>query len=240
MTLFPTDKIAFSAMRNALFLLSALAIFGMLGGCDVTEFSSSSLDDGSSTSSEVEIDAESVERVDLQFEPVSLSPGETFSIGLLDNSHDRPVARIIHEGISDRDQSLKAHFGLLSPTEVTVRCRNERTGTAQTMATPDPVVFDVEGGLQPVATADNDPDSYHYVYTEDNVIIEVDYDDEEDDSKSTSTTPGPSFTFPSSDRAVQCTHVSFFLSGVSTALSPDGVRFAGGVAAPTVHSKEVQ
>lgn len=239
MTLFPNDKIAFSALRNALFLISALAIFGMLGGCDVTEFSSSSLDDGPNTSSEVQIDAESVERIDLQFEPVSLSLGETFSIGLFDNNHDRPVARIIHEGISGRDQSLKADFGLLSPTEVTVRCRNEMTGTAQTMATLDPVVFDVEGGLQPVAKSDDDPDSYHYIDTGDDVIVEVDYD-EEDDSKSTSTTPGPSFTFPSSDRAVQCTHVSFVLSGVSTSLSPDGVRFAGDAAAPSIHSKEVQ
>ncbi len=237
MTLYPTGSFSFYTLRNSFSIISAFVILGILGGCDTTDISSHSPDNGPDVSGELQVDAESVERIDLQFEPVSLSPGETFSIGLIDNKHDQPAPRIIHEGIAGGAQSLKAHFAFLSPTGVTVRCRNEMTGTARTMATVDPAVFDVEGGLRPVATADDDPDSYHYIDDGDDVVVEVDYDDGSD---STSTASGGSFAFPSSDQAVQCTHVSFVLSGVSTALSPDGVRFAGDVGAPAIHSKEVQ
>jgi hypothetical protein len=221
-----------NALRKAFPLVLVAAVLGVLGGCDAAHFRSD--EDGSGTTGEVQADGDAFERADLQFESVSLAPGETFSIGLTDTRYDRPVIRITHEGNPDGSHSLSARFAPLQPTSVTVQCRNESAGTTKTMSTLSPSKFNSQGGVDGVAITKNGPDSYHYTETDGNVVVEVDYEEQ----KSTRATPGPSFDFPSSDQSVRCTHVSFVLNGVSTSLSPVGVQFSGDVEAPTIHSKE--
>ena len=215
----------------------AAAIVTVFGGCDAVDFRSGTEDEGSHSSLDVPVEAESAEQIDLQYAPVSLSPGETFVIDLSDARRDRPAARILHEGRPDGRALLEANFPTLRPTRITVVCRNERTGEEQKIRTMPSRSFEPDTGLAPIAKTDDDPDSYHYENDGETTIISVDYDD---DSKSMETASKPSFDFQSTEQGAECTHVDFRLGGVSTAVSPDGVKFAGSTDAPRVRSTSIR
>ena len=230
-----------SLIRAAVSVFFAAATVGMLGACDSTDPRPENVSDRSPSTPEVNVETESVQQIDLQFEPVSLAPGETFTIELADNQHERSVTRILHEGTPNGKTAVKAKFAPLHPNSVAVRCRNVITGAEQTMTTLTSTEFDLDSVMQPVAMTEDEPDSYHYIDNGETVIVSVDYDDDDDgDANSQSTAPGPSFDFSSSDQSVQCTHVSFVLSGVTTSLSPRGVQFGGDVETPAIESKKVR
>ena len=229
MTLFSSSCDAPRAPHLLFLLLTGMGV-AVLGACDTTNLDAT--EDGPRDDAEVQVSDEPFERADLQYEPVSLAPGQTFSISLADVRHDRPVTRILHEGLPGGEKALRASFAPLNPSSVTVRCRNEMTGTVQTMAELDADELGLESGVQPVAKAKDDPDSYHYESTDDNTLVGVDYDEE---SKATA----PTFNFPGTDEPAQCTHVMFVLHDVTTELTPNGVQFGGDVSAPSLRRKRV-
>lgn len=212
-------------------LLLAAAVLAVLGGCDASTLNSSEDADRAGDATEVPLTDDAFARADLEYEPVSLAPGETFSIALTDARRDRPVTRLIHEGTPDGRHALKAFFASLQPSAVTIRCRNELAGTEQTMAELDGDEFDLSSSGQPVAKSGGDPDSYHYVNSDDGTLVGVDYEEK----KSTA----PTFDFPGTDAPVQCTHVLFELEGV-TGLAPTGVQFGGDVPAPSIQRRSVE
>ncbi len=213
-------------------------VLGVLAGCDAVSLESDEVDRRSEDPNEVEIRADSFTRADLLFEPVSISEGETFSIELMDARRDRNVTRITHEGISADRQVLRARFNPLQPASVAVNCRNESTDRERRMATlQPPKLKSSNNGTGAIATMEKEPTSYHYIQDGDNIIVEVDYDT---DTSTEGVTPGAVFDFPSSDAAVQCTHVNFVLEGVSSSISADGVRFSGGDREPRFREKRLR
>lgn len=224
--------------RSAAVFVLAAALFGVFGGCDAVEPRSDDTDVRSSGPNEVQIESESFTRADLQFDPVSVSPGKTFSIELMDDEIGQDVTRITHEGTSDGSHLLRAQFDPLKPTAVSVRCRNQNEGTQRTMATFGSAKLKSgdTGGAREVARTDStEVSSYHYIDDGETVIVEVDYGG----GSTGGLRPGV-FKFPSSDQPVQCTHVGFVLENVSTPLSADGIRFRGGDRAPSFQRKHLR
>lgn len=221
-----------STFKTLSSLLLAAAILAVLGGCDTSTLNSSEDADRAGDATVVPLADDAFAKADLQYEPVSLSPGQTFSIALDDARRDRPVARLVHEGTPDGRHALTATFATLQPSSVTIRCRNKLAGTEQTMAERDGNEFGPGSGGQPVAKSE-DPEitSMHYIETDDGIVVMVDYDQQ----KSTA----PTFTFPGTGAPVQCTHVSFELEGV-TDLAPTGVQFGGDVPAPSIQRQSVE
>jgi hypothetical protein len=215
-------------------LLVAAALIGALVGCDTAELRP---DDEPRRADEVAIESDDFTRADLLFEPVSLSPGETFSIDLMDEELGGRAARITHEGISDGRYLLRAQFDPLDPASVEVRCRNVETGTRRTVATLGGRTLksgDVSGNV--IARGDStDPSSFHYIQDGPTTVVEVDYDR---DLGASEVVGGAAFTFPSLDRPRQCTHVAFVMEDVSSRLTADGVEFEGG--RPDIREKSIQ
>lgn len=211
-------------------LLPATALV-LLAGCD-TKSPQTEQQGAPDRRTHIQVADEPVDRIDLQYEPVSLSPDETFSIELSDAQHNRPVARITHTGTPNSHQSLTATFDHLEPRSVTIRCRNEAVNTRKTMTELNGDEVESKSKTAPVAKSSGDPDSYHVVNTEDGTYISVDYDEE---AKSAA----PSFHFSDSNKPVRCTHVSFVLNGI-TDLAPTGVQFGGDVAAPSIRRQKVK
>jgi hypothetical protein len=220
MTMF--SHVLSTSSRSLLPVLAAVVAAGLLSGCDGTP-SSPTADDVSTTANEVVVRSDNFTRADLQFEPVSVPPGESFSISLADNEIGENVTQITHQAAADGRLTLNATFDPLQPASVTVQCRNQNTGTKRTMATLGPGVL-AKSGLESVASTSDDPSSWHYIKRGDNIIVEVDYGGQ--------VTPGGIFDFPSEAEPVECTHVGFVLEDVSTPLTADGVRFEGGTKRP--------
>ncbi len=212
-------------------ILFAAGVFGVLGGCDAVDIRSHEVEERPEPDNEVQAD-EPFDRADLLFEPVSLSSGETFSIELIDERHDRGVTRITHERTPGGEQEIRARFDPLDPASVTVECRNQKANTSRKMTTLAAAELDAKSQMDAVATADEEePSSYHYIEDGDNVIVEVDYDTEGGNLT-------PAFEFTGSDEPVACTHVSFVLEDVSQTLAATGVRFRGDVEAPPVRKRD--
>jgi hypothetical protein len=210
---------------------------GVISGCDAGTIQPEHQAD---PSDRAQVTAESFDQADLQYDPVSLEAGETFSIELIDDQIDRGVTRIVHEGAADGRHRLRAHFAPLNPSSVTVMCRNERTGMEQKMETLSGDDLS-KGEDDSLARISRDPDSYHYIDNGDNTIVEVDYDKPSSKkSLSQDARPGAGFRFAEASQPVRCTHVSFVLDGVSTSLSADGIRFGGDVEAPTIRKKKLR
>lgn len=227
-----------SMLRSSFPLVLAVVVLGVLAGCDTVSLETGEVDRRSDDPNEVEIRADSFTRADLLFEPVSVSEGETFSIELMDANRDQNVTRITHEGISDERMLLRAQFDPLQPASVAVNCRNENADTEQKMATiQPPKLKSSDNATSAIATMEKEPTSYHYIDDGDEVIVEVDYDT---DTSTEGVTPGAVFDFPSSDTAVQCTHVSFALEGVSGSVAASGVRFSGGDREPRFRKRELR
>jgi len=221
--------------RPAVSLIVAGALLAAVGGCDAVNHQTSGTDPANGT--ETQIEAESFERADLQFEPVSLSKGEAFSVELVDEELDEGVTRITHQGTKDGAQRLTAQFDPLEPASVAIRCRNQSTGTQKTMKTLS--TDDLHSGDGDViAYAQKDPTSYHYYDDGETVIVSVDYDQRAPVGVEE---PMASMKFvssgPSAKQAASCTHVDFVLKDVSKTLSPDGIRFHGDVAVPSFKKK---
>jgi hypothetical protein len=213
-------------------------VLAVLGGCDTTTPNATE-DDPRSDDTKIQISEIPFDRADLKYDPVSLAPGETFSISLSDARRDRPVTRILHEGLPGGGNALRASFAPLQPSSVTIRCRNTIAGTAQTMAKLDGDELGPGSGPQPVAKSDSEPEptSYHYYEDGAGTVVEVDYDQQvaSDDPDA-----GSSFDFSGSAEPARCTHVSFVLHGVDTSLAPTGVEFGGDASAPTLRRQKVQ
>ena len=223
--------------RTVPFVLAAV-VLGVLVGCDAVSLESGEIDRQSDEPNEVEIRADSFTRADLLFEPVSVSEGETFSIELMDANRDQGITRITHEGISGQRTLLRARFHPLQPTSVAVNCRNEQAGTEQRMATfQSPKAKSGDDEVEPVVSTRDEPTSYHYLENGDDILVEVDYDT---DTSTEGVTPGAVFDFPSSEDAVQCTHVRFVLEGVSSSVSANGIRFSGGDQEPRFRQKRIR
>jgi hypothetical protein len=214
-----------TAAFRPLSLVVAAVLAGVLIGCDTVELRTG--DDAETDSpDEVAIQSDDFTRADLLFEPVSLSSGETFSIDLMDEELGGRAARITHEGTSDGRYLLRAQFDPLNPTSVEVRCRNVEAGTQKTMATLGGETLKsggVNGNM--VARGDStEPTSYHFIQDGPTTVVAVDYDQE---TSSSGVDVGGAFTFPSSDRPRQCTHVAFVMEDVSSTLTADGIEFRG-------------
>jgi len=121
-----------SKVRQAFALVLAAAMLGAIGGCDTSQVRP---DRPSDSSTEPQATGEDFDEADLFYEPVSLAPGETFSIELIDEQLDGGAPRIVHEGTADGDQRLRARFAPLQPSSVTITCRNEITRTKRTITT---------------------------------------------------------------------------------------------------------
>lgn len=220
---------------RALPLLLVALVLTAIGGCDTVHHQSNATD-RADDATEAHVDAEAFDQADLQFEPVSLAEGETFSVELKDKQFDRGVTRITHEGTADGAQRLTAQFDPLQPSSVSIRCRNKPAGTQQTVRTLSR--DDLSRGDEPIAYPEREPTSYHYIDTGETVIVSVDYDqkapEEVDEPVSSMRFVSPD---PGAKQAGACTHVDFVLNDVSERLSPDGIRFHGDVAAPAVKKK---
>jgi len=217
----------FSAICNPLSIRTlslTLAAVGLavLVGCDTVDVRTAE-EARTDNSDEVEIRSDAFTRADIRFEPVSLSPGETFSVGLMDETREGNVTRIVHEGSEDGSYQLRAQFDPLNPASVSVRCRNVEDNTQKTMATLGSPPRK-SGDLSGTARTSREPTSYHYIDDGDDVIVEVDYDT---DTGTEEVVGGGVFQFPSADEPVTCTHVAFVLEDVSRSVRASGVRFDG-------------
>jgi len=210
-----------NALRIPLFALLA-AFVGIAVGCDTVELRTGEEGDTES-SDEVNIRSDAFDRADIRFEPVSLAPGETFSVGLMDETREGDVTRIVHEGREDGSYQLRAQFDPLDPASVAVRCRNVEDNTQQTMAKLS-APTQKSGSVSGVARTSREPTSYHYIEDGENVTVEVDYDT---DTETEEVVGGGVFEFPSADEPVTCTHVAFVLEDVSRSIRASGVRFDG-------------
>jgi hypothetical protein len=220
-----------NSLRISLFALLA-AFVGIAVGCDTVELRTGEEPDTES-SDEVEIRSDTFTRADIRFEPVSVSPGEIFSIGLMDESREGDVTRIIHEGSEDGRYQLRAEFDPLNPASVSVRCRNVEENTRKTVATLESPTRK-SGNVSGTARTSREPTSYHYIDDGDDVIVEVDYDT---DTSTEEVVGGGVFQFPSAEKPLQCTHVAFVLEDVSR-IRASGVRFDG--RAPTFRQQRFQ
>jgi hypothetical protein len=221
-----------TSLRIPLFALLAVFI-GLATGCDTVELRSEEGGDTES-SDEVEIRSDAFERADIRFEPVAVAPGETFSVGLMDETREGDVTRIVHEGREDGSYQLRAQFDPLNPTSVAVRCRNVEKNTQKTVARLDAPTRK-SGDLSGTARTSREPTSYHYIEDGENVTVEVDYDT---NTGTEEVVGGGVFQFPSADEPMTCTHVAFELEGVSRSIRASGVRFDG--REPTVLSQRFQ
>jgi len=210
-----------TSLRIPLFALLA-AFVGIAVGCDTVELRTDEEGDTES-SDKVEIRSDAFDRADIRFEPVSLAPGETFSVGLMDETREGGVTRIVHEGREDGSYQLRAQFDPLDPASVAVRCRNVEDNTQKTMARLESPT-QKSGGVSGVARTSDEPTSYHYIEDGENVTVEVDYDQK---SGTEEVVGGGVFQFPSTGESTTCTHVAFVLEGVSRSVRASGVRFDG-------------
>lgn len=224
--LFSDDNDASHTVRVSLTVLVAAVTLGVIGGCDAVNVHSDEQPDP----------VTAFDQADLLYEPVSLAPGDLFSIELVDNQFEESIARLVHEGTATGKYRLRARFDALQPSEVTVTCRNETTGAKQRMHTLNPDELGPKSAGDSTVTSEEEPNSFHYIDNGDNIIVEVDYDTE--DSKTAST--AGRFDFASVDQSVRCTHVSFKLKNVSASVSADDIRFGGDVEAPSIHEKRLQ
>jgi hypothetical protein len=206
---------------------------GVATGCDTVEVRTAEEAD-TEAADEVEIRSDTFTRADIRFEPVSLSPGETFSVGLMDETREGDVTRIIHEGSEDGRYQLRAQFDPLNPASVTVRCRNVEENTQRTMATLE-APTQKSGDVSGTARTSREPTSYHYIQDGETTVVEVDYDT---DTSTEEVVGGGVFQFPSADEPVTCTHVAFVLEDVSRTIRASGVRFDG--REPTFRQKRFQ
>jgi len=213
-------------VRASVTVLVAAITLGLIGGCDAVNVQSGEQPDPATT----------FDRADLLYEPVSLAPGDLFSIELVDNQFEESIAHLVHEGTDNGKYRLRARFDLLQPSEVTVTCRNEITGAKQRMHTLNPDELGSKSAGDSTVTSEQEPNSFHYIHTGDNIVVEIDYDTE--DSKTAST--AGRFDFAAVDQSVRCTHVSFKLKGVSTSVSADDIQFGGDVEAPSIHEKRLR
>lgn len=219
-------------VRSAAFLL-LLVMVSVTTGCDAVNVHYNEVPD-----QQADEDPDSFHEAEMYFEPVTISPGESFSIDLIDDQHDRPVARIIHQRTADDELLLTADSDVLTAEAVSIKCRNEET-VVQREETQlmSPSTAKAENA-QMVAKAEKEPTSYHYYDNGETVIVEVDYEGEEE---SQSSGPGHALIqLPSSNESVQCTHVGFVLDDVSTAVSANEVRFSGVREEPTIRKQEFQ
>ena len=222
----PTQGVSRS-IRAALSVVLAAGVLGAIGGCDAVTVQSENPTETT----------ESFDKADLQYEPVSLASGELFSIELTDDQFEQAAARIVHEGTADGGQRLRARFTPLNPSSVTVTCRDERRGTKQKIATLTGDQLTAKSSTGTTATTSDIPDSFHYIDTGDNIIVEVDYETDEAEVKQGAE---GGFNFQSASQTVRCTHVSFSLEGVTADVTADDVQFGGDVTAPGIQKQSYQ
>jgi len=222
---------ATTALRT-LSLIAATLLIGGLVGCDTVELRTG--EEAETTSNEVTIQSDDFTRADLQFEPVSLASGETFSIDLMDEELGGQVTRITHEGTSDGRHLLRAQFDPLNPASVEVQCRDKKAGTQQTMATLGGAALK-SGTVSGVARSHAEPTSYHYIQDGPTTVVAVDYGQE---GGTSGIDPGGAFDFPALDQPVECTHVAFVMEDVSSTLTADGIQFDGD--RPSFRKKRVE
>lgn len=222
---------ATTALRT-LSLIAATLLIGGLVGCDTVELRTG--EEAETTSNEVTIQSDDFTRADLQFEPVSLASGETFSIDLMDEELGGQVTRITHEGTSDGRHLLRAQFDPLNPASVEVQCRDKKAGTQQTMATLGGAALK-SGNVSGVARSHAEPTSYHYIQDGPTTVVAVDYGQE---GGTSGIDPGGAFDFPALDQPVECTHVAFVMEDVSSTLTADGIQFDGD--RPSFRKKRVE
>jgi hypothetical protein len=218
---------------------SLLLVAVVLGGCDAISSHSDDGTDPSESSTLLQLDAESFEQADLQFSPVALSPGDRFSIELVDEQLGQPVTRITHQGTPGGGQLLKVRFDPLKPTSVAVRCRNQHTDTQTVMSTLDGDQLASSNGMVDIGEVVPKAASYHYIEGEENTIVEIDYDLKAP-GQGPDVAPKATVQPVSSSKGARCTHIGFVLKGVSTDLSADGVRFSGDATAPRLRKKAFQ
>jgi hypothetical protein len=221
-----------SRATTALPLIAATLLIGGLVGCDAVELRTG--EEAETTSNEVTIQPDDFTRADLQFEPVSLASGETFSIDLMDEELGGQVTRITHEGTSDGRHLLRAQFDPLNPASVEVQCRDKKAGTQQTMATLGGAALK-SGNVSGVARSHAEPTSYHYIQDGPTTVVAVDYGQE---GGTSGIDPGGAFDFPALDQPVECTHVAFVMEDVSPTLTADGIQFDGD--RPSFRKKRVE
>lgn len=224
--------VRFRCIRFATFLL-LLAMVGVTVGCDAVN-----VHYNEATGQRAGDDPDSFTKAEMFFEPVALSPGELFSIDLIDDQHDSPVARIVHQRTADGELLLSADSDVLNAEAVSIKCRNQETVVQREETRLMSPTTAKAGNAQMVATSDQEPSSFHYYDNGETVLVEVDYEGEEESQASG---PGQALIqFPSSDQSIRCTHVGFVLDGVSTAISANGVRFSGVREEPTIRKQEFQ
>ena len=221
-----------SRATTALPLIAATLLIGGLVGCDAVELRTG--EEAETTSNEVTIQPDDFTPADLQFEPVSLASGETFSIDLMDEELGGQVTRITHEGTSDGRHLLRAQFDPLNPASVEVQCRDKKAGTQQTMATLGGAALK-SGNVSGVARSHAEPTSYHYIQDGPTTVVAVDYGQE---GGTSGIDPGGAFDFPALDQPVECTHVAFVMEDVSPTLTADGIQFDGD--RPSFRKKRVE
>jgi len=220
MTYFST---IFNSLSHRTISLTLVAVgLAVLVGCDTVDVRTAE-EASPDNSDEVEIRSDAFTRADIRFEPVSLSPGETFSVGVMDESFEQDAPRIVHEGSEDGSYQLRAQFDPLNPASVAVRCRNVEDNTQKTMATLESPTRKSED-LSGTARTSEEPTSYHYIDDGETVTVEVDYDT---DTETEEVVGGGVFRFPTADEPVTCTHVAFVLEDVSRSIRASGVRFDG-------------
>lgn len=219
-------------------LLCIGLLLGALGGCDSVTVQSSKQVDNNTNDHELQINTESFSKVDLLFDAGAVPTGEALTIELIDDNYEGPVTRITHEGTSEGEKRLLVDFHPLNPSSVEIECRNG----AATLYRDE---LDLPGtnssaewdfGMK-VATTDDEPDSYHYSEEDGQVVLSVDYSDEQ---KANGASGETSVQFSAAGEHAQCSDVLFTLGGVSSPLSPEGVRFQGATQTPTIYKQEFE
>lgn len=222
---------AFYRVRSAAILL-LLVTLGVTVGCDAVNVH---YNDATQRSGD---DPDSFSKAEMFFDPVAISPGESFSIDLIDDQHEHPVARIIHERTTDEELLLTADSDVLNAEAVSIKCRNQETIVQREKTQLMSLSTAKAGNSEMVAKSDQEPTSYHYYDNGETVIVEVDYEGEQENQ--TTGSGHALIQFPSSDQPVECTHVGFVLDGLSTTISANEVRFSGVREEPTIRKQEFQ
>lgn len=222
----------YAISRSVLLLCFAVGSLGVLIGCDTARNTDSDgTADQSDGANEVVIESESFTKANLKFELMSVSPEDTFSITLGDEDPDQNEPRIIHEGTKEGNHNLRAEFDPLQPSSISVECRNENTGTTRNMATVRSKDLKSDGSHNPVANTRDFPSSFYYINDGNNILVSVDYGGLD---------LGTMVNFPSSEKPVECTHVSFVLEEVDSSFSAEGIRFGGIDHEPTFRHRQFE
>jgi len=221
-------------------LLVAGIIVALIAGCDglgsaehrATAIANSSNAGQAQSQSGLHLSPGAFTEIDLHFKPVSVPTGESFTMSMTGTNDEREIARVTHRNPKDKELALSAEFGSFDVQSVVVRYRvHDTVVQTDTLAVADP------GNRVPVGRSSEEPTSWHYKEVGDQVIVVVDYDGDESKNvwaqgQKASGDNSSSFRKTTIDPAydaspVQCTHVAFVVSGVSSSIEPRGVKMHG-------------